>query len=678
MRTRRFIRGLILIVFQALLACGLYSRSAAGAGLEVGKVSLDTGRMDRFLEAEALKLGREAWQRFDSRDKLEGEKEKLHKEFLFMLGLDPLPERTPLQATLVRTIERRDYFIDVLYYQSLPGFYVTANLYRPRNGKGPFPAVIWGPGHGGGVYGTKTGRQGNAALWARQGYICLVIDPVQAAEIYGLHHGLAGYDQKEWYSRGYTPMGIEVWNAMRGVDYLLSRKDVDGKKLTITGVSGGGHLSWMAGAADPRFTVVQPAAGTADVFTHIHRNLQAMHCDCAYFVNTYRHDWPTLAALIAPRALLMHNSTGDAYYPPEGYLAVLEKAKQIFGFYGLADKSDMCEVPGPHGYKQPQREKAVEFSNRWLLGKKKEVKELPVEEVPAEQLGALGGICANHPANINDRVHEILVPAVELRSYDSAQAWETRREELLQQLREKVLRNLPREVHPVNKMSGEHDALILETETGIEIGMVSSVPRDEGPVQSAVLYIASPGDTWQNSIWGFMKPFPLPEKPTSKHMVFPRGIGDEQWDDVTLMKYERDALTLGRTLDDMRLYDILCAIESIATDASFAGVKELTLVGKGQLAILAAYAALLDSRVTRVVLHSPSVTHRDGPYFLNVLRFTDTPQALAMLAPRCELAFLTHEIEEFNYTRDIYRLCGAESKFRRCYSVTQALNLPAQ
>ena len=159
MQTRQFTRGLILIVFQALLVCGLYSRSAAGAGLEVGKVSLDTGRMDRFLEAEALKLGREAWQRFDSRDKLEGEKEKLHQEFLFMLGLDPLPERTPLQATLVRTIERRDYFIDVLYYQSLPGFYVTANLYRPRNGKGPFPAVIWGPGHGGGVYAADPPRQ---------------------------------------------------------------------------------------------------------------------------------------------------------------------------------------------------------------------------------------------------------------------------------------------------------------------------------------------------------------------------------------------------------------------------------------------------------------------------------------------------------------------------------------
>ena len=87
-------------------------------------------------------------------------------------------------------------------------------------------------------------------------------------------------------------MAIEVWNAMRSVDYLQSRPDVDGSKLTINGVSGGGHLSWMAGTADSRFTVVQPVAGTADVREHVERNLQHMHCDCAYFINIYREDWP--------------------------------------------------------------------------------------------------------------------------------------------------------------------------------------------------------------------------------------------------------------------------------------------------------------------------------------------------------------------------------------------------
>jgi len=84
---------------------------------------------------------------------------------------------------------------------------------------------------------------------------------------------------------------------------------------------------------------------------------------------------------------------------------------------------------------------------------------------------------------------------------------------------------------------------------------------------------------------------------------------------------------------------------------------------------------MLDKRVTRVILHSPPATHLDGPHFLNVLRFTDLPETLAMLAPRCELVFLTHEIEEFGLTREVYELYEAEDKFRRCVSVTQALNL---
>jgi cephalosporin-C deacetylase-like acetyl esterase len=658
---------------MVILTCML-TTALPGADFSVETVSMDTGRMESFMLAEAEKIQQAAWERINTAEKLESEKEQLLKEFRFMIGLDPLPERADLQVTIVRTIELDDYTIEVIHYQSLPGFYVTADLYKPRKKTGRLPAVIWGPGHGGGEYGTKTSRQKHAALWARSGYICIVVDPIQAAEIYGIHHGLSGYDLRDWYSRGYTPMGIEVWNAMRTVDYLLTRPDVDGSKLTITGVSGGGHLSWMAGAADPRINVVQPAAGTADVPTHIRRNLQNMHCDCAYFVNTFRHDWFTLAALICPRPLLMHNSTGDAYYPPEGYLSILGKAKKIYGWYGVAEQAEMCEVPGPHGYKTPQREQGVDFSNLWLMGKKTAVKEQPIQEVSAEKLGALGGIYAKHPDNINDRIQDLLIPVAGLESYRTTAEWENKKAGIEKNLREVVFRNLPSQVRPVIKEKGEHDSFIMETELGVQVGMVSFVPSEEGPIKSAVLYVASPGDTGTNRMWSFMKMFPLPEAGTSKHMVFPRGIGSRIWNNPTHTKFERDAQTLGRTLDDMRLYDVLCAVEQVASHPSFKDC-ELTLVGKGPQAIIAAYAAILDSRVTRVVLHSPNKTHRAGPFFLNVLRYTDIPQALAMLAPRCELVFLTGEIEDFGYTRKIYELYGAADKFRKCSSVPQAIHI---
>ncbi|HUU29988.1 MAG TPA: prolyl oligopeptidase family serine peptidase [archaeon] len=669
-KRRCFRYGNWIVVSLALLA---FFALPLGAQFNVETVSVGPERMIGYLNSEGERVTREAWERIDSREKLEKEKSRLHEEYMFMIGLEPLPPRTPLEATVVRTVDCREYTIEVLHYQSLPGFYVTANLYKPKKGKGPFPGVIWGPGHSSDPYGAKALRQNYAIPWVRSGYICLVIDPIQVAEVFGVHRGTHSWELYDWYARGYTPIGIEVWNAMRGVDYLLTRGDVDGSKLTINGVSGGGHLSWMTGAADDRFAVVQPVAGTSNIETHIKLDLQRMHCDCAYFINTYRHDWPTLAALIAPRPLLMHNSSEDSYYPPLGYKAVLERAKEIYSWFGIADKTGMFEVPGPHGYTKEQCERAVEWSDWCLSGKKSKITEKPFAEVPGEQLAALGGVNGEHPPNINACIQELLIPTARLEDYDNLQEWERKRAEVMDRLCSVVFRNLPAEVSWVTKAEGEHGSYVLETEPGIQIGMVSYIPESAGPKQRAILYIASEGDTEDSGIWNFMKAYPFKGYAASRHMVYPRGIGTQVWNTTLKRRFQRSAMLLGRTVDDMRLYDVLCAVDHIARDHSFDST-ELTVAGKGVSGLLGAYAALLDPRITRVILHSPPLTHKDGPVFLNVLRYTDIPQALAMLAPR-ELVFLTHQIDDFCYTRKIYRLYGAEDKFRRCYTVPQALNL---
>jgi len=321
----------------------------------------------------------------------------------------------------------------------------------------------------------------------------------------------------------------------------------------------------------------------------------------------------------------------------------------------------------------------VVFSTKWLLGKEIGIQAEPIDSIEPQLLGALGGINAEHPENINALVYEKLLPAYQPQSPANLQAWQARRVDLLDKLNTVVLRNMPKKFAPVKTAAGGRDAFLLETEPGVKIGMISYAPESqyapEG-IKAAVIYIASPGETWGQIPWGFMKPFPLEEKPISKSMLYPRGIGMDVWADRTEIKYKRDAMTLGRTLDDMRLADILAAVEAVASDPVNAGIEELTLIGKGRMGVLGAYAALLDERVTKVVLHSPSTTHLDGPHLLNVLRFTDLPEALGLLAPRCELVFLTHDIEKFGLTRRIYELNGAEKKFRRAVSPAQALILP--
>ncbi|MCE5250079.1 prolyl oligopeptidase family serine peptidase [bacterium] len=656
-------RGLWFFILLIFLANPVVSQN-----LNVETISVDPDRMNRYLVAEAEKLRNEAWERINTPEKLEKERDTLLREFRFMIGLEPLPERTPLHVTIVRTVDRPEYTVEVLHYQSLPGFYVTANIYRPKKGKAPFPGVIWGPGHSAHPDGAKALRQNYAIPWVRAGYICMIIDPIQVAEVFGIHRGTHSWEFYDWYARGYTPAGIEVWNAMRAVDYLLTRPDVDGSRLTINGVSGGGHLSWMTGTADDRIAVVQPVAGTADVLAHIELDLQQRHCDCAYFINTYRHDWCTLAALISPRPLLMHNSTDDIYYPPEGYKRVLEQAQTLYSFSGEPDKTGMFEVPGEHGYFQAQREKAVEWSNYWLMGKTTKIEEKPFDPITDAELSVFGE--AVPPDAINAGIQETFIPAAKPVVCENLELWKIKRSEILDKLNTVVFRNMPRPWKGVVKKTGIGNACILETEPGIEVGMISWSPSPEGGKKPAVLYIASPGDT-ENSASNFLRSYPFLSDSTTRHIVYPRGIGTTIWNGIERRRFERCAMLLGRTVDEMRLYDVLCAVDYVASLPSFDG--HLTITGRGMQGLLGAYAALLDDRIERVILHSPPLSHRSGPIFLNILRYTDIPVSLALLAPR-ELVFLTYEIESFDYTKKVYHLYNADNRFRRGYTVTQILN----
>ena len=111
-----------------------------------------------------------------------------------MLGVPSMEERTPLRAQVMGRIEEKDFVVENLHYQSLPGLYVTGNLYLPKVRSGKLPAILYVCGHGrvkkdGVSYGNKTHYQHHGAWFARHGYVCLTIDTIQLGEIEGQHHG---------------------------------------------------------------------------------------------------------------------------------------------------------------------------------------------------------------------------------------------------------------------------------------------------------------------------------------------------------------------------------------------------------------------------------------------------------------------------------------------------------
>ena len=163
-----------------------------------------------YIRQEALRLEGAFLRDIEKpQDWLERRKE-YRKQLLFMLGLWPLPKRTPLKPVVTGTIERKGFVVEKLHFQSMPHLYVTANLYRPPRPEGRLPAVLYACGHAGrGRDGNKTAYQRHGIWFATHGYICLMIDSLQLGEIAAIHHGTYRENRWWWHSRGYTPAGVE-------------------------------------------------------------------------------------------------------------------------------------------------------------------------------------------------------------------------------------------------------------------------------------------------------------------------------------------------------------------------------------------------------------------------------------------------------------------------------------
>jgi hypothetical protein len=164
-------------------------------------------------------------------------------EFLEMLGLQDKPideKRIPPKVTKTGTIQMNGYRIEKLYYESLPNLYVPANLYIPDGIKEPVPAILYVCGH---AHTQKHHYQAHAKNFALNGFVCLIIETIQRGEVTGEHLGAESLGWFHWYSRGYNPGGVELWNGVRGLDLLSDLPEVDESRLGVTGISGGGSQS---------------------------------------------------------------------------------------------------------------------------------------------------------------------------------------------------------------------------------------------------------------------------------------------------------------------------------------------------------------------------------------------------------------------------------------------------
>ena len=293
------------------------------------------------------------------------------KRFSSLIG--GLPDYNgPLNPRVTGRIQGEGYTIEKVIFESLPGFYVTANLYRP-NQPGRYPGVLLQAGH------TQEGKPEGQRLAANLGVERLRRAGVRSrrprrtrADLRSARGPAAG---RLVGPRAHTGGSAEhsdrrergryfIWDAKRALDYLASRPEVDPAHLGAVGCSGGGALTTFIGALDPRIKAVAPAcfinsyrllfAGPDPDSEMSPPNLLASGLDMADYVE-----------LSAPTPWLILATDGD-YFTPAGARLVYEEARRWFGLYGAEDKLRFFVGPGPHGTPLETREAIYEWMIRWL------------------------------------------------------------------------------------------------------------------------------------------------------------------------------------------------------------------------------------------------------------------------------------------------------------------------
>jgi dienelactone hydrolase len=662
------------------------------------------GKADKHLaeyfEAETKRLSQKCLRDIKTLEDWKSKRPMYRKQLFEMLGLDPLPKKTDLKPVITSKVEHDEFTVENLHYQSMPGLYVTSNLYIPKGLEKPAPAILYVCGHGSTKknnisYGNKVSYQRHAAWFARHGYVCLIIDTLQMGEIEGIHHGTYRYDMWWWNSRGYSSAAVEAWNCIRSLDYLQGRKEVDGDRIGVTGRSGGGAYSWWISALDERIKAAVPVAGITDLQNHVVDGCVEGHCDCMYIVNTYRWDYPLVAALVSPRPLLISNSDKDTIFPLDGVVRTHEKVRNIYRLYGAEKNLGLQITEGPHKDTQELRVHAFVWFNRFLKGENPLIDKPAVPFFEPEQLKVFDELPADEK---NTKIQESFVPtAKEPRIPKSTRQWERQRNTWMRMLRQKSFRGWPRHaqvvpldikcVFSVKREGIQFSAYDFTSQPNVRLRLyLAQKARLNKPEEITLDVLDKMG--WMRFLSGMSVGFEneLGEQKmvrSNKHRfnsikerlkdfnqvlayIAPRGIGPDAWNsnERKQVQIRRRFMLLGQTADGMRVWDVRRAIQALRTIDSVKKAS-VTLNASDNMAGIALYASLFEPDITELNLGKLPVTHRDGPTFLNVMRYLDIPQAVAMAAERSKVHLYQKDGSGWQFPKDVSESLGwSEDRFK--------------
>ncbi len=314
--------------------------------------------------------------RYATLEEWQARRERLRGQILFAAGLLPMPEKIPLNPQIFGRLERKGYTIEKVYLETLPGFYLGGNLYRPAGRGGRFPAILKPHGHW--TYGRLENQplgssQTLAANLARQGYVVFSYDMVGYTDTTQTPHRFSGKREELW---AFGPLGLQLWNSIRVIDFLETLPDVDPKRIGATGASGGGTQTFLVSAVDDRISFSAPVNMVSAIMQGgcVCENAPGLR------VGTFNVE---IAAMMAPRPMLLVAATGDwtKNVPEEEFPAI----RNIYALYGKSDNVAAVRFDAPHNYNRDSREAVYRFFARHVLDRP-DADQIQEERVEVEAL----------------------------------------------------------------------------------------------------------------------------------------------------------------------------------------------------------------------------------------------------------------------------------------------------
>ena len=279
----------------------------------------------------------------------------VREQLLVTLSLWPMPPKTELNPKVVGTIDRDGYAIDRVVLETHPSFFLAANLYRPTTPGGKRPVVLCPHGH------WDEGRvnvdvQSRCVRLAQLGCIVLMYDMVGFADGKPFGHAFLDDRLNRW---GMSLPGLQTWNSIRALDWLLARPDVDPARVGITGESGGGTQTFLLSAIDSRIKVSAPVVMVSDGFQG--------GCVCENGAGLrLGTDNVEFAALTAPRPMKLVGASGD--WTARTLTNALPTLQLVYAHSGATHHLDAEVFNFPHNYNQTSRNAVYAFLAKWLLG----------------------------------------------------------------------------------------------------------------------------------------------------------------------------------------------------------------------------------------------------------------------------------------------------------------------